>query len=289
VTRDGAWLAVRPVLAPTRPQQQERGERTRRADEVDDGRAGEVLHAEARLKPPAAEDPVREHRVDDRGEDDRIYDVGAELDPLERRAPDDGQGDRAEDELEEEQRGRADRVGLEQRDLARGLLRCQSHVEEEAVRARDRSRAAEGEREADRPVGDRRDREVGEDLGDPRARVLRAREADLEEGEARLHEHHEDGRDHHPGRVELDHRLVERGLVGGERRGGERERRPEGERRSAQEPMSHRGSSSPPRRAAGVAVGSTLGRVERRGPGAYVHVAKIRGGRCSLRRGAPQK
>ena len=56
----------------------------------------------------------------------------------------------------------------------------------------------------DRPVTDRRDREVREDLRDPRAGVLRTREADLQEGKTRLHEHHEHARHDHPGGVQAE-------------------------------------------------------------------------------------
>ena len=95
-------LAVLAVLAVARAEQQQRGERAGRADQVDHGRAGEVLHAEVGLQPAAAEDPVADDRVDQRAEDDRVDQVGAELDALERRAPDDRERDRAEHELEEE-------------------------------------------------------------------------------------------------------------------------------------------------------------------------------------------
>ena len=57
---------------------------------------------------------------------------------------------------------------------------------------------AEGEAEADRPVGDRADAQVGDDLGDHGADVLHAAEADLEHREAGLHEHHEDRRPRSP-------------------------------------------------------------------------------------------
>ena len=65
-------------------------------------------------------------------------------------------------------------------------------------------RPAEGEHEADGPPGDRGDREVREDLRDHRAGVLRAREADLQEGEPGLHEHDERARHDHPGGVHAD-------------------------------------------------------------------------------------
>src|SRR2546427_682898 len=75
----------------------------------------------------------------------------------------------------------------EQRELSRRLLCRVAHVEEPAVGAGDRARAAEGQRKAGGPVGDRADRVVGQDLHDTEAGVLRTREADLQEQESRLH------------------------------------------------------------------------------------------------------
>ena len=79
---------------------------------------------------------------------------------------------------------------------------------------------AEREGEADGVVTHGRDREVDQDLGDARADVLAAREADLEQREAGLHEQDEDGGDQHPHRVD-GHRVAEH-LVAGrvERVGG---------------------------------------------------------------------
>src|SRR5205085_3121905 len=72
---------------------------------------------------------------------------------------------------------------------------------EEAVRSDERVPVAEREAEADRPVDERADAEDQDVLaGDVRG-VLHAREAGLEEGEARLHDHHEDRRHHNPDRV----------------------------------------------------------------------------------------
>ena len=101
MARDRPRLAVGAVLAATRPEEQQRGERAGRADQVDGRRAGEVLHADVGLQPAAAEHPARGDRIDEAGEDHGVGRVHAELDPLERRAPHDGQRDGAEDELEE--------------------------------------------------------------------------------------------------------------------------------------------------------------------------------------------
>ena len=96
VPRDRPRLAVLAVLAAARAEQQQRREGAGGADQVDHGRAGEVLHADVGVQPAAAEDPVRADRVDQRREDDGVDDVDAELDPLERRAPDDRERDGAE-------------------------------------------------------------------------------------------------------------------------------------------------------------------------------------------------
>ena len=133
VTGDRPRLAVGAVLAAARAEQQQRRERAGRADQVDRRRAGEVLHADVGLQPAAAEDPVRGDRVDQRREDDRVDDVDAELDALERRAPHDRQRDGAEDELEEQLR--LDRRVGEAHDRE-GRLRIAVVAQEEAVRAR---------------------------------------------------------------------------------------------------------------------------------------------------------
>ena len=89
-------LAVLAVLALARAEQQQRRERAGGADQVHHRGAGEVLHAEVGLEPAAAEDPVADDRVDQRAEDHRVDQVGAELDALERGAPDDRERDGAE-------------------------------------------------------------------------------------------------------------------------------------------------------------------------------------------------
>ena len=69
-------------------------------------------------------------------------------------------------------------------------------MQEESVGSEHLVAVAEGQREAHGPERDRSDREVDEDLGDDRADVLAAREADLEHCEAGLHqEHHAAGDD----------------------------------------------------------------------------------------------
>ena len=199
-----------PYLPRLGPSMQQHRERAGGADQVDRGRAGEVLHAEVGLQPAAAEHPVRADRVDEPGEDDRVDDVDAELDPLERRAPHDGERDGAEDELEEPLR--LDRRVGETHDGER-LQRIAVVAQEEAVMADDVA-DAEGEGEADRPVHERRDREVREDLRDHGARVLPTREPDLEERKTGLHEHHETAGDDHPQGVDR-HGLGEDAVLGG--------------------------------------------------------------------------
>ena len=137
VPGDRPRLAVRAVLAATRAEQQQRRQRARRAREVDHRRAGEVLHAVADLsKEAAAEDPVRDQRVDDRREDDRVDRIRDELDALERRAPDDRQRHRAEDELEEEERQRRAADGLAVEVSRQALDRVAELQEEAACRRR---------------------------------------------------------------------------------------------------------------------------------------------------------
>jgi hypothetical protein len=236
VTRDRPRPAIGAVLALTRPEQQQRRQRAGRTDEVDRRRAGEVLHAEVRLQPAAAEHPVRADRVDHRGEDQRVDHVRRVLDALERRAPDDRQRDRAERELEQplrlDRRVREAEAAREER-----LLRVAESLEQEAGRpdqvalARPR---AEREGEAHRVVGDRGDREVGQDLGDPRARVLGPGEADLEQRESGLHEQDQERRHEHPHGVQrhrvAQHLVADRieGIRIGDPRDGEQ--REQGER-----------------------------------------------------------
>ncbi len=238
VPRDRPRLALGVVLAPPRAEQEQGRERAGGADQVDHRRAGEVLHPDVDLQPAAAEDPVADHRIQHRREDHGVDQVGAELDPLERRAPDDRQGDGAEDELEEQERGWTDRVRLEERDLGRRRLRRRADVEEEPGIAGDQAGAAPGEREPHRPVGERCDREVDEDLRHSGARVLHPREADLEQQEPRLHEHHEHGRDDDPHRVQRDLgvakpelELVDLVRDGGRGRARERQKREHGDSR----------------------------------------------------------
>ena len=223
VPGDRPRLAVGSVLALSRAEQQQRRQRPGRADQVDRGRAGEVLHpgdpgAEpvTDLEEAPTEDPVGPDRVDDRREDDRVDDVDAELDPLQRRPPDDRQRDGAEDELEEPLRldrrvGEVHHREARVKDLGAILdLRPGTEVREEepaVVPDHAAQRAAEGEGKSDRPPAERRDREVGEDLGDDRPRVLAAREADLQKCEAGLHEHHQAAGEDHPHRVGPDRRI----------------------------------------------------------------------------------
>ena len=128
VAGDGPRLAVSAVLAATRAEQQQRGERAGGADQVDRRRAGEVLHADVDLQPATAEHPARGDRVDERAEDDGVDDVDAELDALERRAPHDRQRDGAEDELEEPLRLDG---GVREAHDREGLLRIAEVAQEE--------------------------------------------------------------------------------------------------------------------------------------------------------------
>ena len=196
VARDRPRLAVGAVLAAARAEQQQARERARGADQVDDRRAGEVLHAAADLaQEAAAEDPVRAERVDDRREHDGVDHVRDELDALQRRAPDDRQGDGAEHELEQHERGRASRVTSPSTRPPLIVEPVEKKKPESPSSAPAPPKASAKPQAHHAIVGDR---EVDEDLRDPHAGVLAAREADLQEREAGLHEHHEHGRDHDP-------------------------------------------------------------------------------------------
>ena len=218
VPRDRPWLAVRPVLAPARAEQQQRRKRAGCTDQVDRRRACEVLHSDdartepvAHLQEAAAEHPVGADRVDHHAEHQRVDDVRAELDPLECGSPDDRQRHGAEGELEEELR--LDRRVRERHDPELGreqgqpvrFCRIRTEVgEEEPGRMPDQVTGAEGEREPADPPAERRDREVREDLRDHGPRVLASGEPDLQEREAGLHEHHDHPGDDHPEGVDAD-------------------------------------------------------------------------------------
>jgi hypothetical protein len=143
---------IRGVLAAPRTEQEERCQGARRPDQVDHGGAGEVLHADIHLEPAAAEDPVADDRVEQGAEHDRVDHVGAELDPLEGRSPDDCEGDGAERELEEQERRRVDAVRPDERNRVAGLSGRRAEVEEEPGVTPELSRPTEREREAHRPV-----------------------------------------------------------------------------------------------------------------------------------------
>src|SRR5437588_80155 len=91
VAGDGVGLAVSAVLADARSEQEQSRKAGGGAGEVDDRRTGEVLGAEVRHQPAAAEQPVADERVDEAGEGDGEEDVDDELGALEHRPPDDRQ------------------------------------------------------------------------------------------------------------------------------------------------------------------------------------------------------
>ena len=116
--------------------------------------------------------------------------------------------------------------------------------QEEAAGADDLVALAEREGEADGVEAERGDREVDQDLRDHRAGVLAAREADLQEGEARLHEHHEDAGDQHPDGVDPD---LERQLAGvGQVQGPAVRERRRGYSQCGEQPGPHTGRPTGP-------------------------------------------
>ena len=190
-----------PYLPRRRSEEQQSREAADRTGEVDHRRTGEVhdgLAADVGQE-TAAVDGVRHERVDHRGEDRRVDHVRRELDPLERRSPDDRQGDRAEQHPEQHQGrvGAADEVRVSARADRLAV------VEEEPVGAEDVVARQRRDPEADGPPGERRDRQVDHDLGDAGSHVLLAGEADLEQQEPSLHQQDENAADHHPCDVQL--------------------------------------------------------------------------------------
>jgi hypothetical protein len=201
VTRDRPRLAVGVVFALTWAEQQQRRQRPDSSGQMDDRGAGEVHHrlaADVGEQAPAP-DRVRDQRVDHGAEDGGVDHVGAELDPLQGRAPDDRQRDRAEGEPVEHQH----RVGTGHVERFFALTDRLIEVEEEAAGAEEIVAAPFGDPVADRPPGNRADRQVDEHLGYARPGVLLSGEADLEEHEPSLHQEDQGGRDGNPDHVQL--------------------------------------------------------------------------------------
>jgi hypothetical protein len=148
---------------------------------------------------------VRDDRVGER-EPDAEDEVDPQLRPLGHRAPDDRERDAGEDDLEQVA-GRARDLGEE---LERLLPDRDHRLDrgEEARRADEAVAVAERDPEADGPVDDRRDAEDQHVLAGDVAGVLHPRQARLEEGEAGLHEHDEDGGDDHPDGARRDQQVV---------------------------------------------------------------------------------
>ena len=202
MTRNRPRPAVRTVLAPAGAQQQESRERGGGAGQVDDRGAREVEHllaADVVQQAEARPDRVGDDRVDQRPKDDREQRVGAELDPLQGRSPDDRQRDRREGESVQHAHG----VGTGDVERVSPLSDRLIEVEEEAAGPEDLVTGGRVDAVADRPPSERDHGEVDEDLGDTRADVLLPRETNLEQQESRLHEEHQDAGDHDPEVVQL--------------------------------------------------------------------------------------
>src|SRR5918998_1291511 len=198
------------VLAEPGAEEQGTGERGHGAREVDDRRAGEVLHAELG-EPAAAPDPVPDQRGEQARENHGEDHVDGELRPLEHGAPHDGEGDGAEGYLEEE-------LGRE-RDLRPGepcvdlVYLPGGNREEPALRPEDGVAGAERDGEAYGPEQEGRDREVDQYLCDHATDVLHAGEPDLQHREPGLHKQHQHRRDDHPHRVHRQRQVGRRGRV----------------------------------------------------------------------------
>ena len=201
VARDRVGTSVAAELPDPRPEQERTRERSERALVVHDRGAGEVLHAFAEQPAAGVPDPVRRDRVDER-EDDAEGRIDPELRPLGHRTPHDRQRDPREDDFEEVTAGGGDpgeervrRLADRKQLVARG---------EEATRPDEAVAVSEGDPEADGVIDERADGEDQDVLAGDVRRVLHARQTGLEEGEARLHEHHEDRRENDPDRVRRD-------------------------------------------------------------------------------------
>ena len=199
VARDRVRLAVMTVLADARAEHHRAREGQPAADRVDDRRTGEVVEAQG-LDPTdgfrtvqTAPHPVARHRVDERGDERRVDQVAAELDALRHRARDDRRGRRGEHGLEEEERPVPG-------SLAREDAR---HAEAAPAERAAQLRGAEHERRADEVEHDRAEREVHQVLHHDVRRVLRPREARLDERKARLHDEHEDAAEERPHDVQV--------------------------------------------------------------------------------------
>ena len=208
VPGDRVRLPVFSVFSDAGSEEQSAGETSERSLIVDDGRAGEVLHAPREQPTVRAPDPVRHERVDER-EEGPEREVDPQLRPLGHRAPDDRERDAAEHDLEHVP-GRA-RNRSEPRE--RRLADCEQLVDRgEEARASPElvAAVAESEPEADAVVDDRRDREDQHVLRRDVADVLHPRQTGLEEREARLHEHHEHRRNDDPDRAHRNAELCVR-------------------------------------------------------------------------------
>src|SRR5204863_5575240 len=132
-------------------------------------------------------------------------DVDPELRALGHRAPDDRERDAGEHDLEEVAGRTGDLTEPVERLLPDGDHLV--HRGEEAGVADEGAAVAEGEAEADGPVDERAEAEDEDVLAGDVAGVLHPREARLEEREACLHEHDEDGGDDHPDRARRDQQV----------------------------------------------------------------------------------
>ena len=226
MTGDHPGLAACVVLALAGAQQNQCRQGTGRTGEVDDRGTGEIHHRLAADvgEQAAAPDRMRDQRVDHRAEDRRVDDVGAELDPLQGGAPDDRQRDRAEGEPVEHQH----RVGAGDVEGFFALPDRLIEVEEEPAGPEEVVAASFGDPVAERPPGDRHDREVDEDLGHSGPGVLLSREADLEEHEAGLHQEDQNAGDRDPDHVQLRGLFTDDAGHFADRCGGRRPRQHQG-------------------------------------------------------------
>ena len=186
------------VFSSAGPQNEGPGQSGPAADAVNDRGTGEVDETE--ILEPAASVPERSpgpgtaDGVDYGGDDDRVNEVGPELGALRHRPRHDGRRRRGEDGLEEQEGVHP--VGLFSK--GEGV-----RIREELPPTEDPFSGSEHETEADRPECEGADGEVHQVLHEDVDGVLGAGEAALYQGEASLHEEHEEGGDTGPVPVQV--------------------------------------------------------------------------------------
>ncbi len=218
VSGERAWLAVAAVLADAWAEHEGAGEGSRAADGVDDARAGEVdvagaeVHRVPRLRQPAATPrPRREQRVVEGAAEEAPDHEAAPLPPLGHRPGGDRrhgvhEGDHVDEQGEHagvDAAARQRPAALEQEDPVAVTDQRRPDGATESAEVAGHVERAQRQREADQEEPDEGEAEDGEVRADDVSRVLGTTEPRLDEGEAGLHEDHQDRPDDDPQHVDL--------------------------------------------------------------------------------------